>query len=34
MHTRYHPEDDILEIPVSEKPVAREVSHAWIVNIS
>lgn len=34
MHTRYRPQDDILEIHVSDKPVAREVSHGWNVNIS
>jgi uncharacterized protein YuzE len=34
MKTTYYDEDDILEIHVSDKPVAREVSHGWNVNIS
>jgi hypothetical protein len=34
MKTTYYPADDILEIRVSDKPVSREVSHGWNVNIS
>ena len=34
MKTTYYTDDDILEIQVSEKPVAREVSHGWTVNIA
>ncbi|MEA3273718.1 MAG: DUF2283 domain-containing protein [Pseudomonadota bacterium] len=34
MKTIYYPDDDILEIRVSDKPVSREVSHGWNVNIS
>jgi hypothetical protein len=34
MKTTYHADDDILEIHISDKPVAREVSHGWNGNIS
>jgi hypothetical protein len=34
MKTTYYTVDDILEIEVSEKPVAREVSHGWNLNIA
>ena len=34
MKTIYHQDDDILEIQVADKPVVREVSHGWNVNIS
>ncbi len=34
MKTTYYTDDDILEIQVSEKPVAGEVSHGWNVNIA
>ena len=34
MKTTYYPEDDILDIQLNEKPVAREISHGWNVNIS
>ena len=34
MKTTYYEDDDILEIQVSEQPVAREVSHGWNVNIA
>jgi len=34
MKTTYYDDDDILEIHVSDKPVKREVSHGWNVNIS
>ncbi|NCC40778.1 MAG: DUF2283 domain-containing protein [Gammaproteobacteria bacterium] len=34
MKTIYHPDDDILEIRLSDKPVSREVSHGWNLNIS
>jgi hypothetical protein len=30
----YHPLDDILEIDLSDKPVAGEVSPDWNVNVS
>lgn len=30
----YYPQDDILEIRLSDKPIAREVSQDWNVNIS
>lgn len=32
--TIYHPDDGILEIRISDKPVSREVSHGWNLNIS
>ena len=34
MQTIYYPEDDILEIHFSDKPIVREVSQDWNVNIS
>ena len=34
MKTIYYPQDDILEIVLSDKPVAREVSQDWNVNVS
>ncbi len=34
MKTTYYPEDDILEIHLNEKPMVREISHGWNVNIS
>jgi hypothetical protein len=34
MKTIYYPQDDILEIHLSDKPVAREVSQDWNVNVS
>lgn len=34
MKTVYYPQDDILEIQLSDKPVAREVSQDWNVNVS
>lgn len=34
MRTTYYPEDDILEIKFSEKPVVREASQDWNVNVS
>jgi len=34
MKTTYYPQDDILEIHFSDKPVAREVSQDWNVNLS
>lgn len=34
MKTIYYPEDDILVIHFSDKPVSREVSQNWNVNIS
>jgi hypothetical protein len=32
--TTYYPQDDILEIRLSDKPVTREVSQDWNVNVS
>jgi Protein of unknown function (DUF2283) len=34
MNTTYYPQDDILEIRFSEKPISREVSQDWNINIS
>ncbi len=34
METVYYPDDDILYIRLSNKPVVREVSHDWHVNIA
>lgn len=34
MKTIYYPQDDILEIRFSDKPIAREVSQDWNVNLS
>jgi hypothetical protein len=34
MKTTYYPQDDILEIRFNDKPVAREVSQDWNVNLS
>ena len=34
MKTIYYPQDDILEICLSDKPIAREVSQDWNVSIS
>ncbi len=34
MRTTYYPQDDILEIRLSDKSVAREVSQDWNVNVS
>jgi hypothetical protein len=34
MKTTYYPQDDILEIKFSDKPIVREVSQDWNVNIS
>ena len=34
MRTIYYPQDNILEIRLSDKPVAREVSQDWNVNVS
>lgn len=34
MRTTYFPQDDSLEIHFSDKPIAREVSQDWNVNIS
>jgi Protein of unknown function (DUF2283) len=34
MKTIYYPQDDILEIRLRDKPVAREVSLDWNVNVS
>lgn len=34
METVYYPEDDILEIHFSDKPIAREASQDWNVHVS
>lgn len=34
MKTTYYPEDDILELRFSNKPVVRETSQDWNVNVS
>jgi hypothetical protein len=34
MRSTYYPQDDILEIRFSDKPVVREVSQDWNVNVS
>jgi Protein of unknown function (DUF2283) len=34
MKTIYYPQDDILEICLSDKPIAREVSQDWNVSVS
>lgn len=34
MRTTYYPQDDILEIRFSDKPITREVSQDWNVNLS
>ncbi len=34
MKTTYYPQDDILEIRLSDKPVVREASQDWNVNVS
>ena len=32
--TIYYPQDDILEMRFSEKPIVRETSQDWNVNVS
>lgn len=34
MKTIYYPDDDILEIRLSDKRPVREVSHGWNINVS
>lgn len=34
MKTIYYPEDDILELKFSDKPVVRETSQDWNVTVS
>jgi hypothetical protein len=34
MKTTYYPQDDILVIHFSDKPIVREVSQEWNVNLS
>lgn len=34
MKTTYYPQDDILEIRLSDKTIAREVSQDWNVSVS
>ncbi len=34
MKATYYPQDDILEIRLSDKPIARETSQDWNVNLS
>lgn len=33
-YARYRPEDDILQVRVSDKPIARESSESWYVHMS
>jgi hypothetical protein len=34
MRTTYYPQDDILNIRFSDKPIVREISQDWNVNVS
>jgi len=34
MKTIYYPQDDILEMRFSDRPIVREVSQDWNVNVS
>jgi len=34
LKTIYYPQDDILDIRFSEKPIVREMSQDWNVNVS
>ena len=34
MKTIYYPQDDILEIHLSDKPIFKEVSQDWNVNVA
>ena len=34
MKTIYYPQDDILEIRLSDKPIVRETSQDWNVHLS
>jgi uncharacterized protein YuzE len=34
MKSTYYPQDDILEIRFSDKPIVREISQDWNVNVS
>ena len=34
MKTIYYPEDDILYMRFNDKPIAREVSHGWNLNMA
>lgn len=34
MKTVYYPQDDILEIQLSDKPIVRETSQDWNVHLS
>lgn len=34
MRTIYYPQDDILEVHFTDKPIVREVSQDWNVNLS
>jgi len=34
MKAVYHPQDDILELRFSDKPIVRETSQDWNVNVS
>lgn len=34
METIYYPEDDILVLKFSDKPIVREVSQDWNINVS
>lgn len=34
MQSTYYPDDDILEIRLSDEPIVKEVSQGWNVNLS
>lgn len=34
MKATYYPEDDILNMRFSDKPITREISQDWFVNVS
>ena len=34
MQATYYPNDDILELKFGDKPIVREISQKWNVNIS
>ncbi|MGZ8215858.1 DUF2283 domain-containing protein [Methylomagnum sp.] len=34
MHTTYYPDDDILEIRFTDRPIVREVSQGWNTCLS
>ena len=34
MRATYDPDDDVLYLKFCEKPIAREVSHGWSINLA